>query len=228
MKFHTLLIAASVLAFASCSNGAETESSSNSTTTETENVEVKFATGDLGIPNGNYKLTKETPSIVWTAKKITGEGHTGIIPATLGKFKVENGAVSRGVVSFDMKGFESTDIEGEYKGKFDNHLRSADFFDVAKYPTARLIINESSKDANGNLQISTTLDLHGVEVDYLIPFSVEEVKIGETGKGYKLSGEFFMDRTKHNLKYGSGSFFDDLGDRTINDNVFLKFEFVAM
>ncbi|PCJ81074.1 MAG: hypothetical protein COA49_07160 [Bacteroidetes bacterium] len=228
MKITNLILALSVLVISSCTNETGGETSNKSSTPNTEKAEVKFATGDLGIPDGNYSLTKESPSLIWTAKKITGDGHSGIIPATLGKFKVENGAISRGVVSFNMRGFEVTNLEGKSKEDFDNHMKSADFFNVEKFPTARLIINESSKDANGGLQISTTLELNGVEVDYLIPFAVEEVKTGEIGKGYKISGEFFIDRTKHKITYGSGSFFKNLGDKVIKDDVLIFFEFIAI
>jgi len=228
MKITNLILAVSILVISSCNNKSGGETSNKSATPNTEKAEVKFATGDLGIPDGNYSLTKESPSLTWTAKKITGDGHSGIIPASLGKFKVEHGAISRGVVSFNMRGFEVTNLEGKSKDDFDNHMKSADFFNVDKYPTARLIIKESSKNSQGDLQISTTLDMNGVEVDYLIPFTVEEMKIGETGKGYKISGEFILDRTKHKITYGSGSFFDNLGDKVINDDVLIVFEFIAI
>jgi len=45
---------------------------------------------------------------------------------------------------------------------------------------------------------------------------------------YQIKGKFMLDRTKHNITYGSGSFFDDLGDRVINDEVKIGFEFTAL
>jgi hypothetical protein len=46
--------------------------------------------------------------------------------------------------------------------------------------------------------------------------------------GYQINGKFMLDRTKHNITYGSGSVFDDLGDRVINDEVMIGFEFTAL
>jgi polyisoprenoid-binding protein YceI len=184
--------------------------------------------GDMGIHDGKYSLTKETPSIKWTATKKDGSSHSGIIPSKQGKFLVENGVITKGVVSFDMNGFEVTDIDGESKEDFDKHLKSDDFFDVENYPISRLVINQSSINTKGEKQIYCTLDMHGVEVDYVIPFKLAKIKLDHGAIGYKITGEFFMDRTKHEITYNSGSFFDDLGDWAINDEVKLSFEFIAI
>ena len=227
MNFSHLLIGFSVLIFTSC-NSDSTNAPSNEVQTEGAKTEGAKTIGDLGIPDGKYTLTKETPSINWTATKITGDSHYGIIPAKQGKFIVENGVITKGVISFDMNGFEVTDLDGESKENFDGHLKSDDFFDVENFPTARLNFNKTSINENGEKQVSFTLDMHGVEVDYLIPFKLAEKKMEYGSMGYRITGEFLMDRTKHGLTYGSGSFFDDLGDRVINDEVKLSFEFLAL
>jgi hypothetical protein len=50
----------------------------------------------------------------------------------------------------------------------------------------------------------------------------------ETGPGgVSASGTIRFDRTKYGIRYGSGSFFDGLGDRMISDEVVLKFEVFA-
>ena len=227
MNLSHLLLGSVILLFTSCNYDPTNESSNNSSSNEVKS-EGSAVVGDLGIPDGKYSLTKETPSINWTATKLDGSSHSGIIPAKQGKFLVENGIITRGVISFDMNGFEVTDLDGESKEDFDKHLKSDDFFDVVTYPTSRLVINRSSINEKGERQISCTLDMHGVEVDYLIPFKSGETKLKQGGIGYRITGEFLIDRTKHGLTYGSGSFFDDLGDRVINDEVKLSFEFIAL
>jgi len=226
MKFYNLLIAGLVLVVSSCSNEGTT--SNEDTNTEPTKTELQSTiVGDLGIPDGKYTLTKEKHTISWEATKITGSKHSGIINAINGKFKVENGSISRGVLSFEMNSFEVTDITGEDKANFEGHLKSEDFLDIEKFPVARLVMNESSTDENGTMNLSCSFDFHGVVVDYIVPFTVEQIKM--KGRfGYQINGKFIIDRTKHNITYGSGSVFDDLGDRVINDDVKIGFEFTAL
>ena len=227
MKLSHILLGFVLIIFASCNSDSSTGNSETSTTDETK-THVAEPLGDLGIPDGNYSLTKDKPLINWSAKKISGSGHSGIIPAARGKFIVEEGVITKGLISFDMKGFEVTDIDGDSKENFDNHLKSADFFDVDKFPEAILSFNNSAINEDGKKTLSCTFDMHGIAVDYVIPFTLKEKKITQGGIGYQISGEFFVNRTKHDITYGSGSFFDNLGDKAIKDEVLISFEFLAL
>jgi polyisoprenoid-binding protein YceI len=227
MKFYNLLAYGLVLFVSSCSNEGTTPN--EDTNTEPTKTELQSTiVGDLGIPDGKYTLTKEKHSITWEASKITGSTHSGIIKAGNGKFKVEDGSISRGVVSFEMNSFEVTDIKGEDKANFDGHLKSEDFLDIEKFPVARLMMNGSSTAENGKMNLSCSFDFHGVVVDYIVPFTVEQKKMTAGKFGYQINGKFMLDRTKHNITYGSGSVFDDLGDRVINDDVKIVFKFTAL
>ena len=235
MKFYNLLLAGLVLAVSSCSN--EKTSSNEDTNPEPTKTELQSAIvgdlgipdgiGDLGIPDGKYTLTKEKQTISWEATKITGSTHSGIIKAVKGSFKVEDGSISFGMLNFVMNSFEVTDITGEDKANFEGHLKSEDFLDIEKFPVAKLVMNGSSIDKNGKMNLSCSFNFHGVVVDYIVPFTVEKMKM----KGiymYQINGKFIIDRTKHNITYGSGSVFDDLGDRVINDDVKIGFAFTAL
>lgn len=46
--------------------------------------------------------------------------------------------------------------------KRDEHLRSADFFDVAKYPTMTFVSKKVAKAGKGKLKVTGDLTLHGV------------------------------------------------------------------
>jgi polyisoprenoid-binding protein YceI len=46
--------------------------------------------------------------------------------------------------------------------KRDDHLRSADFFDVAKFPTMTFVSKKVVKDGKDNLKVTGDLTLHGV------------------------------------------------------------------
>ena len=60
----------------------------------------------------------------------------------------------------------------------------------------------------------------------LMPFSPEPHIVGKIrwimgGAKGMATAEITIDRTKHDIKYGSGSFFDNLGDNMINDDFVL-------
>ena len=221
MKIFNALLIGSLVALASCSNG--TDESKKIDESEIVNKATPASDAAMIIPDGMYSLTKAESTIVWSAQKFSGSKHTGTIPALNGKMSVEGGEITRGQISLDMNGFTVTDLEGEDKAGFDGHLKSSDFLDVEKYPTAEMKIN-NVKVVDGVLIASIKLNLHGGSVDYQVPVVIAAAE----EESYKITGEFFIDRTKHKIIYGSGSFFDDLGDRAINDEVHIRFEFTAL
>jgi len=227
MKLSHILLGFVFIIFASCNSDSSTGNSETSTTDETK-TDVAKPAGDIGMPDGKYKLTKGEPKLTWSATKIDGSSHSGIIPTKKGGFKIENGIITSGSMSFDMNGFEVTDLDGDSKANFDAHLKSEDFFDIKNYPTAKIVFNNSSTSTDGTKQLYCTLDMHGVEVDYIIPFKLAKENLKNGEYVYKITSKFYMDRTKHDIKYGSGSFFDNLGDRAINDDVLISFVFLAI
>lgn len=220
MKYLNSLIAVLFIALSSCST--EGESSSN-VLIENNSQEV----ASMIIPDGMYMLTKVESVIIWTAKKINGSGHTGTISTTNGKMKVMDGEIKGGIMTIDMNTFTCTDLEGEDKEGFESHLKSEDFLDVEKFPTSDIkIIGVSQQEDKLISQIK--LQMHGSTVEYETPILIKEKVLEDGTIAYEISGELEIDRTKHKINYGSGSFFDNLGDRAINDNVHIKFVFTAV
>ena len=221
MRLFNTLIVVLLLGLASCSN----EGNSKPVESNTTKAQVKGAT--LNIPDGVYSLTKDNSVIVWTAKKLNGSGHEGTISTSNGKIKIEGGVLTSGMLTIDMNSFTCTDLEGEDKEKIDAHLKSDEFLDVDKFPVADVKII-GVKERGDELISSIQLYLHGGTVEYEAPITTKELKLEGGATAYEISGEFFIDRTKHKIIYGSGSFFDNLGDRAINDDVHLKFTFTAV
>ncbi len=147
-------------------------------------------------------------SFVWKGSKITGDFHSG--PIKMKKATLKNG---KGEFIADMNTIEDTTLKGEWKTKFLGHIKSGDFFDVKKYPTAKLKVE---KIDNGYLYGKLTIK--NKTHDVTIPF----VKKGKT-----YTGELGFDRTKFDMIYGSGNFFKNLGDKVIADTVTLKFKIVT-
>lgn len=227
MNKSLLTFAIASLAFASCGENTTPEEKveHNSEIVYKADHEVKVV--EFNLPDGLYALNKIAPSIKWTAKKVGGSGHSGTINIENGKFKVEEGSLTSGIINFDMSSFAVTDIEDEEKAaNFTSHLLSEDFFDIENFPSTSMAISSIVK-GDGVLQATTSLNLHGTAVDYKVPVTITKV-VNEGIESYEISGKFFVNRTLHGITYGSGSFFDDLGDRAIKDEVLLQFTFTAV
>jgi polyisoprenoid-binding protein YceI len=81
----------------------------------------------------------------------------------------------KGTVSYDEKNPAATRIEATIdvasintgEPKRDEHLKSPDFFDVAKYPTITFISKSARKTANG-LAVTGDLTIHGVTKEVVL------------------------------------------------------------
>jgi polyisoprenoid-binding protein YceI len=212
----TLALAALML---SCSTPESVDNGAASPTGDTQAMTT-------GLTDGVYQLNKVKPKVVWSAYKLTGEGHNGTLHIESGKFKIVEGQVAEGVVIFDMSRIEVTDLTGDSKERLENHLRSGDFFNVEEHPKAAL--NVSSINKNGDQAIlNGTLTMNGMAVEYNIPVEVIEADVPGGVKGLAIQGKFELDRTKHNIVYRSQTF-DDKLDWFIRDIVTVGFSTIGI
>ena len=101
--------------------------------------------------------------------------------------------------------------------KLEGHLKSDDFFGVEKFPISKLIITGSTSFEKGNGVVSGTLTIKGISNP--VEFKAATQKKDD---GVWFFANIVVDRTKYNVRYGSGSFFDNLGDKTIYDEFKLR------
>lgn len=147
-------------------------------------------------------------NIHWTGKKVTGQ-HDGNISLKSGSLILDNGAVSGGNFVVDMASMTCTDLEGEYAGKLIGHLISDAFFDVENYPEATLTFTSVKAKGNG---------VYAVTGDFTIKGITKEASFDLTVDGNEATAKVIIDRSKHNVRYGSNSFFDNLGNKAIDNN----------
>ena len=171
---------------------------------------VAFTT--ISEKNVDVKQSK----VIWKGYKVTGQ-HEGTINLKEGKLIFEDQKLTGGNFVIDMTSLGSTDLEGEWKGKLDGHLKSDDFFGVEKHPTANLVITNVENKGN---KYSVTGDLTIKNITNSITF---DMTVGENTAMAALK----IDRSKFDVRYGSPSFFNDLKDKAIYDefdlNVNLSF-----
>lgn len=152
-------------------------------------------------------------SLKWHGKKVTGE-HFGTIQLKNGTFEIKKNKIINGEFTIDMASLANTDLQDEdYKAKLEGHLKSDDFFGVEKFPTAKLTITSSSAFKNNVAFVNAVLTIKGI----IKPIEFEVHK-----EGSKFMAEIIVDRSKFDIKYGSGSFFDNLGDKMIYDEFTLS------
>lgn len=195
---NTTFALALLFSFTSCKDKAK-----EAETTEAEEVAVAEVTAD------KFTAIPEETTITWTGYKPTGS-HTGTILVKNGELSVEDGMIESGNFTIDMASLK--DSEGSEK--LEGHLKSADFFEVETYPTATFEITDMDQTSDKTM-ISGNLTLKGTTNNISFP-----VAITEEGDMMTLTSDTFtIDRSKWNVKYGSKSFFDDLGDKFINDDI---------
>jgi polyisoprenoid-binding protein YceI len=172
-------------------------------------------------PVETVKVSTESSVINWKGYMVTGS-HTGTIKLSAGELMMQDGALTGGSFTIDMSTINCTDLEGEYKGKLEGHLKSADFFGVEKYNTAQFNITQVvSRGTPGSYKISGDLTIK--ETTKPVRFNVQ---ITEEDGQKVATGEVTIDRSDYDIRYGSGSFFDNLGDKTIYDEFDLAIRLV--
>jgi polyisoprenoid-binding protein YceI len=171
--------------------------------------------------DNHLHINKELSSIDWIGKKVTGQ-HTGTLNIKEGTIKVENGSVTSGEVIIDMTSILVTDLEGEYKGKLEGHLNSPDFFDTQNHNIAILKINSTKKTKGSIFTVKADLTIKGITKPIEFPATIE-IKDGKVAA----YAEVQVDRTLYDIKYGSGKFFEGLGDKMIDDLFTVKFKIAA-
>jgi len=154
--------------------------------------------GAAAIANPIKKETKEVKTsesnVTWKGYKVGGS-HTGTIDLKSGSLEFDGEKLVGGEFIVDMTSISTTDLEGDYKGKLDGHLASDDFFGVANHPTAKLVFTKVKSTGKNSYEVKGNLTIKG---------TTEPVSFDVSVYGDKATATLKVDRTKYDVKYGSG------------------------
>jgi polyisoprenoid-binding protein YceI len=165
--------------------------------------------------------TKES-KLEWRGKKLTGE-HYGNISIQSGQLAFNGNKLTGGSFVIDMNSITCLDLTSEeYNKKLVGHLKSDDFFSTSNFPTAKFDITKVEHKGGENYSITGNLTIKGITHPLTFPASVSN----KDGKSTATASIVF-DRSKYNVKYGSKTFFESIGDKVIYDDVELKVELVT-
>ena len=166
----------------------------------------------LSVSAQTKNINTATSSIEWLGKKVTGQ-HNGTVNFKDGTLVFKKNILAGGTFTVNMTSLTATDLSGEYQGKLNGHLKADDFFGTEKYPTATLAFKKIGvKSAN----------VYNVTADLTIKGITKPVTFILTVNGNTATTTFNVDRTQYDIKYGSKSFFESIGDKAIYDEFELK------
>lgn len=198
-KYLPILLLAGVLIVSACKTN--------------EKIEDKNTTLEKPVPiaMGNYAIDSESSQINWHAAKIVGFSHDGTVKIKSGTVSVNENS-SQGSIVIDM----TTLKDNQNTEPLIKHLKSADFFNVDKFPESKIELtkitpknSEPNKyEVSGNLTIKDKTNP--------ITFETETTNTGDT---VSLTGNITIDRTLWDVRFGSTKFFENLGDKAISDDI---------
>jgi polyisoprenoid-binding protein YceI len=163
-----------------------------------------------------FKVDTQLSSIDWIGRKVTGQ-HTGKIKISSGELLLTGKAVTGGSFLMDMTSI-SSDSE-----KLTGHLKTEDFFAVEKNPTSKFQITKVTAAGSDRINVTGNLTIKGITETITFPASVKK----EGNSVVAVAKNVMVNRAKYDIRYGSKSFFNDIGNKAIDDEFELSINLVA-
>ena len=166
-------------------------------------------------------VDKGSSDVQWIGRKVTGE-HNGHVQVAGGFIVKDKGKLGSGEILMNMQSITVDDIGNpKWNQKLVAHLKDDDFFNSEKYPTAKFVFNKL-KGKGADTHVSGEMTIRDRSVPMIVILNV----VVDTDSSYA-TGSINVDRTLFGIKYGSGSFFEGLGDKMILDEFTLNFKLIA-
>jgi len=165
-----------------------------------------------------YTVDTAASTIEWLGSKAIGDSHIGTVDIAEGQLSIVGDQLQAGSFVIDM-----TTIHTDDSDRLLGHLKSDDFFGVETHPTALLVLKSAEPtDTEGQYEVIADLTMKGLteEIAFMADVTMENGMI-------IADADMIIDRSLFDVRYGSGSFFDNLGDDLINDEIELTVNLVA-
>ncbi len=180
----------------------------------------------IGFHSDVFTVDTAKSSLTWYAEKAKGK-HNGSINFSSGQIINNHGNIT-GTFEIDMTTIQNKDLASEEgKSKLEGHLKSPDFFDVVKFPKSKFIITSVTPGKSATDENVT----HTVKGMLTIKDKTNEISFDAAIKldnnGINCIGSAVIDRSKFDIKYGSKTFYPEIGDKVIYDEFTLRFNVVA-
>ncbi len=168
-----------------------------------------------------FMLDPKKCKVEWVGKGV-GKQHNGTVDITTGSIFIDTKQITSIYAFMDMKTIKCADIKDPgFNKQLTDHLKSADFFNISKYPSATFKLKKATRldvpEGQANYTIVGDLAMHGITKPIEFPATVVFGK-----KKVTATAALTIDRTEWDVKYNSGNYFKELGDKLIEDKIDLK------
>ncbi len=148
-------------------------------------------------------VNTEKSRVDWVGSK-KADFHTGYFPIKSGSVTVDGGKLTGGKFVIDLANLKVTDAGGG--DRLTGHLKTPDFFDVAKFGEATYEITSVTYTSENTADINGTLNLKGTS----LPVKFTTMIRGIDDKGFFAQAFFSLDRTLFGVNYGIGAVSKDV------------------
>ena len=160
-----------------------------------------------------YSLNTSSSELKWTGTELTTKIHYGSIDFKSGTITLSEGQPVGGKFVVNMTTLKNEDLPEAYRGRLEGHLKSDDFFSVDKFSEAILEINGSNKLSSGSFDVNGNLTIKGI---------TEPINFSMSTSDDHWVANLTFDRSKYNVRFRSGTFFENLGDKLIYDDIVIE------
>ncbi len=194
--------------------------------TTTESVASEAASSESAAVEGeaaSYAVDVAASTVTWYGSKPIGASETGTVAIAEGQLNFAGEQLVDGTITIDMATIATSSQSGGMAKQLVDHLSSDDFFGVATYPTAKLVIKSAEATATANqytVKGDLTIKETTKEIEFVADVTASEGLLNGTA-------EIIVNRADFDVRYNSGSFFSNLGDNLISDEMKLTVVLVA-
>jgi polyisoprenoid-binding protein YceI len=220
------VLAVVAIAYAVYSQNSDKKSSDSLTQTKSPNSVQTASNNDSGtLTDGQYQIKPDQSTMNWYGKKIlVATEHHGTIAIKSGSLTIADSKLSGGSFVIDMTTINDLDLDAASKVKLEGHLQSADFFNTTAYPEATLTIKQVTPVSGSTSDYNVIADLQIKDKTNEVSF---QTSLSNASGLISAEAKFNIDRTLWDIRYGSGKFFEDLGDKVIDDTIRFEIKLVA-
>jgi len=170
-----------------------------------------------------YVVDTAASKVEWYGSKPIGASESGTVNIAEGQMNFTGDQLVDGTIIIDMSSIATTSQSGGMAEQLIGHLSSDDFFGVATYPTAQLVLKSAEPTGTEN-QYLVKGDLTIKETTKEIEFTTDVIVADDTLTG---TAKIVVNRADFDVRYNSAAFFSGLGDNLISDDMEMTVTLVA-